>query len=92
VKFGARIHPQYEQEFENGVAVGWHRQPWILGCAAAWGNDLRAKHYENLRQIDGRIVFAGDHLSNLTAWQEGALASSLDAIARLHQHALASTS
>ncbi len=39
-------------------------------------------------QIDGRIVFAGDHLSNLVAWQEGALTSSLDAVARLHQHAL----
>ncbi|MET0282234.1 MAG: flavin monoamine oxidase family protein [Steroidobacteraceae bacterium] len=89
VEFGSQIHPQYKKEFENGVSVGWHRQPWILGCSAAWGGDLRAKHYENLRQIDGRIVFAGDHLSNLVAWQEGALTSSLDAIARLHQHALA---
>lgn len=89
VKFGAQIHPQYEQEFENGVAIGWHRQPWIMGCSAAWGSDLRARHYENLRKIDGRIVFAGDHLSNLVAWQEGALTSSLDAIARLHQRALA---
>lgn len=89
VEFGSRIHPQYKKEFENGVAVGWHRQPWIMGCSAAWGQDLRAKHYENLRQIDGRIVFAGDHLSNLVAWQEGALSSSLDAIERLHKHALA---
>ena len=89
VKFGARIHPQYEREFENGVSVGWHRQPWILGCAAAWDNNLRRLHYENLRQVDGRIVFAGDHLSDLVAWQEGALTSSLDAIARLHQRALA---
>lgn len=91
VKFGARIHPQYEKEFENGVSVGWHRQPWILGCAASWSQELRAKHYESLRQVNGRIVFAGDHLSNLVAWQEGALTSSLEAITRLHQHALAST-
>lgn len=89
VKFGARIHPQYEQEFENGVSVGWHRQPWILGCAAAWTDALRRQHYENLRQVDGRIVLAGDHLSDLVAWQEGALTSSLDAVTRLHQRALA---
>jgi monoamine oxidase len=89
VKFGAQIHPQYEKEFENGVAIGWHRQPWIMGCAAAWDNGLRSKHYENLRQIDGRIVFAGDHLSDLVAWQEGALTSSLGAVSRLHQHAMA---
>ncbi len=89
VKFGARIHPQYEQEFENGVSVGWHRQPWILGCAASWDSELRRQHYENLRRIDGRIVFAGDHLSDLVAWQEGALTSSLDAVTRLHQRAVA---
>ncbi len=88
VKFGSQIHPQYEKEFDNGVSVGWHRQPWIMGCSAAWGSDLRQKHYENLRKIDGRIAFAGDHLSNLVAWQEGALTSSLDAASRLHQHAL----
>ena len=29
---GAHIHPQYETEFENGVAVAWHRVPWTLGC------------------------------------------------------------
>lgn len=91
VKFGAQIHPQYLDEFENGVGVGWHRMPWIMGCAARWSESLRAQHFENLRAIDGRIVLAGDHLSNLTAWQEGALVSSLDAVARLHQKALATS-
>ena len=74
---------------ENGVAIGWHRQPWILGCAANWDSELRRLHYENLRRVDGRIVFAGDHLSDLVAWQEGALTSSLDAVTRLHQRAVA---
>jgi monoamine oxidase len=89
VKFGAQLHPQYEQEFENGIAVGWHRVPWILGCSANWSEQQRAQHFENLRAIDGRIVLAGDHLSNMVAWQEGALVSALDAIHRLHQKATA---
>ncbi len=35
VEFGAKIHPQYGKEFENGVAVAWSRAPFTLGCAGA---------------------------------------------------------
>lgn len=48
----------------------------------------RAAHYRNLAEIDGRIVLAGDHVSELTGWQEGATLSSLDAITRLHRRAV----
>ena len=84
VEFGARIHPQYSAEFENGIAVAWHRAPFTLGCAGAWSEKAREEHYDNLCQIDGRIVLAGEHASYLPAWQEGAILSSLDAIKRLH--------
>ena len=43
------------------------------------------EHYNNLCQIDGRIVLAGEHASYIPAWQEGAILSALDAIGRLHQ-------
>jgi monoamine oxidase len=46
-------------------------------------------HYDNLCQIDGRIALAGEHASFLGGWQEGAVTSSLDAIGRLHQRAVA---
>jgi monoamine oxidase len=89
VDYGAQIHPQYPAEFENGISVSWHRVPFTLGCAAGWTPELRAKHYRNLAEIDGRIVLAGDHISELTAWQEGAVLSALDAVARLHRRVLA---
>ncbi|MEA2896513.1 MAG: monoamine oxidase [Bradyrhizobium sp.] len=85
VEFGASLHPQYKAEFENGVSVAWHRVPFTLGCAGNWTDEARAEHYDNLCQIDGRIVLAGEHASYLPAWQEGAILSSLDAIARLHE-------
>jgi monoamine oxidase len=85
VEFGARIHPQYKAEFENGIAVAWHRVPFTLGCAGSWSEKTRAEHYDNLCQIDGRIVLAGEHASYIPAWQEGAILSSLDAITRLHE-------
>jgi monoamine oxidase len=85
VEEGSRIHPQYPSEFENGVAVGWHRVPWALGCFARWTDEQRARYYDDLCAIDGRIVLAGEHCSRLPAWQEGAVLSALDAIKRLHQ-------
>jgi len=84
VEFGARLHPQYRTEYENGIAVAWHRVPFALGCAGNWTDKARAEHYDNLCQIDGRIVLAGEHASYIPAWQEGAILSSLDAITRLH--------
>ena len=85
VEFGSRLHPQYKAEFENGVAVAWHRVPFTLGCAGDWTEQAREQHYDNLCQIDGRIVLAGEHASYIPAWQEGAILSSIDAISRLHQ-------
>ena len=85
VEFGSRLHPQYRAEFENGIAVAWHRVPFTLGCAGSWSEAARAEHYDNLCQIDGRIVLAGEHASYIPAWQEGAILSSLDAITRLHE-------
>ena len=85
VEFGAALHPQYKDEFENGIAVAWHRVPFTLGCAGEWTEATRAQHYRNLCQIDGRIVLAGEHASQLPAWQEGAILSALDVISRLHE-------
>ena len=86
---GAQIHPQYLDEFDTGVSVAWHRAPFTLGCAGEWTEETRRAHYDNLCQIDGRIVLAGEHASYIPAWQEGAILSSLDAIARLHKRVLA---
>jgi monoamine oxidase len=88
VEFGAAIHPQYKSEFENGIAVAWHRVPFTLGCSGEWSEEGRKQHYANLCQIDGRIVLAGEHASALPAWQEGAILSALDAITRLHERVM----
>jgi monoamine oxidase len=85
---GAKIHPQYQSEFENGIAVAWHRNPAVLGCSGAWTEAARKEHYNNLCALDGRILLAGEHASYLPGWQEGALLSSLDAISRLHRRVL----
>ena len=87
--YGAKIHPQYRHEYECGVSVAWHRVPWSLGCAGGWSEEGRAIHYDNMCAVDGRIVLAGEHVSRIPTWQEGAVLSALDAIERLHQRVLA---
>jgi len=89
VEQGSVIHPQYKKEFECGATVAWHRVPWTLGCAGNWTEEARATHYQNMAAIDGRIVLAGEHVSRIPAWQEGAVLSSLDAIERLHKRIVA---
>jgi monoamine oxidase len=85
VELGSGIHPQYRTEFENGIAVAWHRMPFTLGCAGSWTDEAREDHYDDLCQIDGHFVLAGEHASYIPAWQEGAILSALDAITRLHE-------
>jgi monoamine oxidase len=89
VEYGSQIHRQYPQEFENGVAVAWHRSPFTMGCFGLWTEDARAQHYDDLCRIDGRIALAGEHASYIGGWQEGAVTSALDAIGRLHERAVA---
>jgi monoamine oxidase len=88
VDYGSQIHPQYHQEFDNGIAVAWHRSPFTLGCFGLWSSATRAQHYDDLCQIDGRVALAGEHASYLGGWQEGAVTSALDAVGRLHQRAV----
>src|SRR5260370_33417207 len=80
VEFGASIHPQYRAEYENGIAVAWHRVPFTLGCAGNWTDNATAEHYNNLCQIDGRVALAGEHASYIPACARGAIPSSHGAI------------
>ncbi len=86
LEYGSRIHPQYRDEFKTGVTVSWHKVPWTLGCSGVWAD--KERDYAQAVQIDRRVVCAGEHLSYLPAWQEGAILSSLDAISRLHDKIL----
>ena len=89
VEWGAAIHPQYRDEFDNGISVSWQRNPGSLGCFGSWSEEDRRLRYNDLCALDGRILLAGEHASYLPAWQEGAVLSSLDAVARLHRRVVA---
>lgn len=57
--------------------------PWSLGCFGQWKD--RDADYMDACQMDGRTLMAGEHISYLPAWMEGAILSSIDAVKRLHE-------
>jgi monoamine oxidase len=77
---GEKLHPGYRSYAEQGVSVCWARMNHMLGCAAAWTDELRRRWFELLRSPVGSHYLIGDQMSYLTGWQEGAIASAWHAL------------
>ncbi len=88
LKYVGHIHPQALDEYDTGYSTAWDKVPWIQGGYTSWNDALRETHYKTLAEMDGRIVLAGEHVSYISGWLEGAVTSSLDAIERLHEKAV----
>ncbi|MCH8301795.1 MAG: FAD-dependent oxidoreductase [Proteobacteria bacterium] len=67
------LHPEFGAEAIHGISVAWPKVPFQLG---AWG----VSDPGILLTPDGNIFFAGEHLSILRGWQEGAVLSAYHAI------------
>ena len=70
-----RLHPGQSGLMTAPTIVHWGQMPYTLGLAG----DLAAEDpaaFDLLSQPDGPIYFAGDHLSHITSWQQGAFLSS----------------
>jgi monoamine oxidase len=67
------VHPEFGNEVGRGISVAWPKVPYQLG---AWG----VSDPGILLTPDGSIFFAGEHLSILQGWQEGAILSAYHVI------------
>ena len=85
---GARIHPQYPAEFETAFSVSWTRVPFSRG---SWRSETGKAHeaLAALRQPDGRVHFAGDYMTNMSSWMQGAFESAREVATAIHTRALA---
>jgi monoamine oxidase len=81
---GELIHPQYRKEFESAFSVAWENVPWNKGGWSLMGPDLRKTAYPLFLKPDRRVYFAGDHLSYLSGWMQGALESAQSVASALH--------
>ena len=84
MEYFTKIHPQGEKEYASSMSVAWHRVPFTLGCYGLWTSETRDKYFKDVSTMDNRIVLAGEHVSYIPAWQEGAILSALEAISQLN--------
>lgn len=81
------LHPGRSHLLSKGVSVSWGQVPWSEGVGAI-GPDFddsppgvsRGPRYIELLKPEGPIVFAGEHLSYVGLWQEGAALSAHEAL------------
>jgi len=79
------LHPGRGAELEKPMAIAWSKVPYSLGIAARYGADQDA-NYTTLSEPDGPFYFAGEHLSHVGAWQEGAILSARRSINMIDRH------
>ncbi|MFZ6774855.1 flavin monoamine oxidase family protein [Undibacterium sp. SXout7W] len=77
-----RVHPGRGAELQRPVSVAWHKVPYSLGAWVHWATPAE-KEYTRLNQPEGRVHFAGEYLSQIGAWQEGAALSAHHAVAAI---------
>ncbi|RKE23601.1 FAD-dependent oxidoreductase [Streptomyces sp. TLI_171] len=89
VALGERIYgPKYRTELDSSFSIAWRQVPHLEG---AWhgGYDVQSAALKPLVEPAGRVLFAGDWLSNMDAWQHGAILAARKAVTALHTRALA---
>jgi monoamine oxidase len=76
MKGAKKLHPNFDKDvpIDLGLSIAWKQVPYQLGgWADDWGCD--DAHYQRLLQPEGRFWVAGDQVSYISGWQEGAVRS-----------------
>jgi monoamine oxidase len=84
------LHPGHSQELAKPIYVSWSRIPYNLGSWARTAEPATYPGYKRVLEPDGPIFFAGDHVSHLSSWQEGAALSAHRVVNLLSQSHAAS--
>jgi monoamine oxidase len=85
---GEKLHPgNFARLVEHGLAIGWNNMEFER---MAWADETDPAFEANalaLSQPQGRLVLAGDQITFLSGWQEGALLSAQAAVTAIDRHA-----
>ena len=79
------LHPGRSRELEKPIAIAWSKVPYSLGFIAHFRKGQEGG-YSVLNTPDGPFYFAGEHLSRIGAWQEGAILSARRAANMIDKH------
>jgi len=78
-----KLHPGCSHSLTKPMYVSWAQIPYSLGAFANNRHVECDAAYVQLEKPQGRTYFAGDYLSHLVAWQEGAILSAHHTIERI---------
>ncbi|MBQ4832976.1 FAD-dependent oxidoreductase [Pseudoalteromonas sp. MMG010] len=81
---GEKIHPGYSKYIENGISIPWARMNHQMGCGMRMNKDDFKTYFHLLQKPEGRHFMIGDQISHHSGWQEGALASSEQALGQFN--------
>jgi monoamine oxidase len=76
-----KIHPGVRQYLEGGASKCWDEDEWSRG---AWAI-MNPLDMIQMAQPEGRVHFAGEHLSLWPSWMQGALASGNSAAKQINE-------
>lgn len=80
------LHPGHGKSLTKPIYISWQKIPYSLGCLAINMLPSAVHSYQQLSKPDGRIFIAGDYVSHLVGWQEGAALAAHRAIAGIATH------
>ena len=79
-----KIHPGHGKELQNPIFCGWRHVKWNEGSwIRSYGGGPSG--YDVVIQADGPIYFAGDTISHVVGWQEGAALSARRAVSMISE-------
>lgn len=84
-KSGEKLHPGYSKYIENGISIPWARMNHQMGCGMHMSPEDMQTYFSVLQQPEGHHFMIGDQISHHSGWQEGALASSEQALNQLNK-------
>ncbi|RXH56336.1 flavin monoamine oxidase family protein [Granulicella sibirica] len=84
-----KIHPGHGKDLKNPIFCGWKHVKWNEGSwIAEYGGGEAG--YDTVIEPDGPIYLAGDTISHLVGWQEGAALSARRAVSLISDKVKAS--
>ncbi len=79
------LHPGHSKDLAKPVCVCWARIPYNMGSWVHIDEPKMYPGYERAIQMEDPIFLAGDHMSHIVGWQEGAALSAHRAVTLLTQ-------
>ena len=80
-----KVHPDIRDHAGEGFHLHWGNDPFSLGAYSVPAANQITSHLEDLARPHGRVHFAGEHTSILSATIEGAIRSGLRAVGEIKQ-------